>query len=289
MKGELQVLREYTIHKKTLNSRSQKITFEVVIEDSSSVVNNQRGLDLQDLDIIDSASSEGSVSPDYENLNTPASPSIPKSPVSVNDVKLLSPSRKDFHCDACDKIFSDIACKRRHNRIVHEKVQRSYCALCYKSYIKRNLLFKHYRNQHLTCKGTLKKQCRICEQSFKDIDTLQIHFDSEHSLKPFYCKEHGKYFVHKKNLIDHLKKHKHNTTVESAQPAVQDSPHNLVQQKYTPPDIHNQVLKTGISFENDDYKCPIVWVGPGQYKLIRQTDYRHPSASTILVAGEKPC
>ena len=42
------------------------------------------------------------------------------------------------------------------------------------------------------------------------IDSLQTHFDTEHSMKPFYCKEHKKFFAHKKNLTDHLKKQKHN-------------------------------------------------------------------------------
>ena len=211
--GETKILRAYSINKQTVDWKSQKITFEVTIEDSSSIVNNEIGFELHDL--IDSANSSSSACSassvcstleDCENISTPECPIIPESPLEVGNS--VSPPRSDIHCDACDKTFSDIASKRRHNQMVHEKMQRSYCALCDKSYIKRNLLLKHYRNQHFSCKGTLEKRCRICDKLYVDIYTLQQHFDTEHSKKPFFCKEHGKYFAHKKNLLDHLKKHK---------------------------------------------------------------------------------
>ncbi|XP_046664412.1 zinc finger protein 808-like isoform X3 [Homalodisca vitripennis] len=137
----------------------------------------------------------------------------PKCGLVVKSRASLHRHNKRFHvdlparvmCDICGKVFKSTGHLTSHKNFMHPtETDKVTCHICSKEFVCQVRFKKHMRTTH--CK-TRKYICEICQMTFKDKKTLDVH-RTTHSLEsPFKCDVCDKAFRTKYKLKTHLTSH----------------------------------------------------------------------------------
>ena len=92
---------------------------------------------------------------------------------------------------------------KRHNQIVHEKLQKSECDICKKTLSTKLTLKTHVQQVHMKMK---KIECHLCGKRFPQNQNLLWHISGVHEkLKLYQCSICGKHFAQTGSLQLHSK------------------------------------------------------------------------------------
>jgi len=109
---------------------------------------------------------------------------------------------KPFHCDICNKNFSQFSSFSIHKRRMHDKVIQGTCSYCGKKFVDKPELDVHIKMWHT---GERPYLCEFCSATFVCNRTLQRHRKELHSEKK-PCQKCGKMlgdYALKKHLVRH--------------------------------------------------------------------------------------
>lgn len=110
-----------------------------------------------------------------------------------------------YACDDCGESFVDKVKFEIHAASKHQRVQRTFkCQLCTKNFTSADYLKRH----QVTHKDEFKYSCKICNQKFKWLTSLQTHTQIHTQNKALMqCKECVKKFYNQRTLDRHIKIH----------------------------------------------------------------------------------
>ena len=116
-------------------------------------------------------------------------------------MELHTMKEKPFKCDKCTSAFYNKHQLRSHIRMVHE--EPSKCKIC-KAPLRGApaVIRKHMLNVH---GAKYMYECNVCDQEFEALYELNAHKKSH--TQSFQCTICGKIFGHKRNYIQHMKRH----------------------------------------------------------------------------------
>lgn len=108
-------------------------------------------------------------------------------------------------CLVCLKQFSNEDQFYNHVMFEHEKKIVYFCTMCDKTFFS-DILLKAHIPVHVAARNF---PCNICEKSFLDRSTLQLHMNSASHLseKPFQCDQCDKSYRRKTRLTKHIASH----------------------------------------------------------------------------------
>ena len=114
---------------------------------------------------------------------------------------------KPYHCDQCDKSFTQNSTFVNHLRIHSGEKPFHFisfqCDQCDKAYSWESALTKHLR----THSGEKPFQCDQCDKAFAQKSNLTTHLKIHSGEKPFQCDQCDKTFTQKSDLTRHLRMH----------------------------------------------------------------------------------
>ena len=182
------------------------------------------------VDFVDLVSSDGSLK---TKVNMTLEISLEKVPQKDIE-KLYKIKFKEVEtktCKICEKHFSDINSRRRHESIHHENSKSPhYCPFCEKEFREQKTLDRHCRTFHSNAPNI----CRIkmCKEEFDNYEQLNNHFTSEHSKKAYECDQCERNFLNKQNRTRHVMEfHQNNSKydeiIEVSTESVQTSADNV--------------------------------------------------------------
>ena len=111
-------------------------------------------------------------------------------------------NEKFFSCKYCTKLFNNSSNLKRHEQKVHVNAETYSCRYCALEVNNLGNLVKHEKTHERILKGDLT--CKICEKTYKFLNSLKIHEKIHTDEKLFSCKVCFKSFIRK----DSLKRHK---------------------------------------------------------------------------------
>ncbi|XP_059609022.1 zinc finger protein ZFP2-like [Phlebotomus argentipes] len=136
-----------------------------------------------------------------------------------------------FHCDVCQRKFTDPAVVVLHKETEHSGVRRFACNKCDKEFMQKHQLQKHqnvhiavrpfecsvcrkrfktkpHMQYHALCHSQEKRYgCDLCGQRFHYNAALKHHYRWHAGHKPFKCQHCGKSFLQRGILKEHVRIH----------------------------------------------------------------------------------
>ena len=109
-----------------------------------------------------------------------------------------------YQCGLCGTFFPHDWDLKRHEKIVHNKLNDLNCLQCGKAFKLLSCLQKHVQTAHHRRLKTYR--CKYCEKSFGESSNLQVHIRTVHQgIKSYKCEECGKTFGQSGNLSSHIR------------------------------------------------------------------------------------
>ena len=106
-------------------------------------------------------------------------------------------------CHLCDKDFSQKSVLSRHIKTVHDVISKQCCVTCGLTFSQKNILVRHIKTVHNKLKTHM---CSDCGKMFREARELKRHFDAVHiGLKPFKCQVCDKMFSQSVHRDAHIK------------------------------------------------------------------------------------
>ncbi|XP_056288515.1 zinc finger protein Gfi-1b [Pseudoliparis swirei] len=110
-----------------------------------------------------------------------------------------SPALENYHCIACEKVFSTPHGLEVHVRRSHSGTRPFGCSICRKTFGHAVSLEQHM-NVHSQEKSF---ECKMCGKSFKRSSTLSTHLLIHSDTRPYPCQYCGKRFHQKSDMKKH--------------------------------------------------------------------------------------
>lgn len=129
-----------------------------------------------------------------------------KSRAELKSHSRLHSGEKPYKCETCSRKFSSNFLLKRH-LFVHLKDQEVECKICQKFYKNAVCLLKHRQTVHLKKKFIKKRSdfiCKFCNLVFHSTKKLSWHLET-HERWPKKCDNCGDSFIHRSNLIKHIR------------------------------------------------------------------------------------
>ena len=116
-------------------------------------------------------------------------------------MELHTMKEKPFKCDKCTSAFYNKHQLKSHIKMVHE--EPSKCKICHAPLRGAPAVIrKHMLNVH---GAKYMYECNVCDKEFEALYELNAHKKSH--TQSFQCTICGKVFAHKRNYIQHMKRH----------------------------------------------------------------------------------
>ncbi len=113
----------------------------------------------------------------------------------------INEGRRKFLCVACGSLFCTKFGLTQHISAIHDREQRFHCTRCDRRFAHKHNL-KTHMNRH---NGHRPYACNVCEKTFYDSSTLNVHTKSVHSgTNAFVCNICEKTFNRNGNLKIHM-------------------------------------------------------------------------------------
>ncbi|XP_046676340.1 zinc finger protein 623-like isoform X2 [Homalodisca vitripennis] len=127
-----------------------------------------------------------------------------RSELSAHLDEHVASEERDFQCEVCNRIFSNLRLYRVHKRMHYPQVKNWTCDQCGKRYLSRNMLEEHM-NIHT---GNRPYVCQQCGKNFASKYTFKAHEKTHlERPRPFSCNSCTKTFLTQANLHQHEKTH----------------------------------------------------------------------------------
>ena len=120
---------------------------------------------------------------------------------------LLHTGKKEFHCEICEKKFTQNSTLKRH-MLTHTKVKPNECDVCKKKFSQKSNLVKHFRihlgekpygcaecGKWYTQISTRDNHIRLCHKELSKEQQLELNCKLQRSIVHEYLKAISEYSV----------------------------------------------------------------------------------------------